>query len=74
MEIGKVIQVLGPVIDIECISEKPDLNSLLEIRFEEDGVENTLEIEVAAHLLHSIRTIALDSSVTVQRGYKVYVP
>ncbi|MDF1573727.1 MAG: F0F1 ATP synthase subunit beta [Bacteroidales bacterium] len=70
--IGKIIQVIGPVIDVsleETGEELPPIYEALEIE-RESGQK--LIIEVQQHIgEHTVRTIAMDSTDGLQRGMKV---
>ncbi len=70
--VGKIIQVIGPVIDVsfeESGIELPNIHEALEIK-RDDG--NILIIEVQQHIgEHSVRTIAMDSTDGLRRGIKV---
>ncbi|KRM97567.1 F0F1 ATP synthase subunit beta [Liquorilactobacillus aquaticus DSM 21051] len=71
MSSGKVVQVIGPVIDVQFpLSESlPDINNALHVE-REDG--SKLVIEVALELGDGVmRTIAMDSTDGVKRGANV---
>ena len=71
MSYGKVVQVIGPVVDVQFpLSESlPDINNALTVE-REDG--SKLVIEVALELGDGVmRTIAMDSTDGLQRGAKV---
>ena len=71
MSSGKVVQVIGPVIDVQFpLSEKlPDINNALNVE-RADG--SNLVVEVALELGDGVmRTIAMDSTDGVQRSAKV---
>ncbi|MCL2072290.1 MAG: F0F1 ATP synthase subunit beta [Marinilabiliaceae bacterium] len=69
---GKIIQVIGPVVDVEFevdVMELPKINDALEIL--RDTEENII-IECQQHIgEHAIRCIAMDSTDGLQRGLKV---
>jgi F-type H+/Na+-transporting ATPase subunit beta len=69
---GKIIQVIGPVIDVsfdETGADLPNIHDALEIP-RENGEK--LIIECQQHIgEHSIRTIAMDSTDGLQRGMEV---
>jgi F-type H+-transporting ATPase subunit beta len=69
---GKIIQVIGPVIDVsfeENFSQLPTIHEALEVE-RADGTK--LVIECQQHIgEHTIRTIAMDSTDGLQRGMKV---
>lgn len=45
---GKIIQVLGTVVDVEFESYLPAIFEALDINFEVNGVQKSLVLEVAA--------------------------
>lgn len=69
---GKVIQVIGPVVDVEFdvqTSELPNIYEALDIYTEND---NKVVIECQQHIgEHTIRCIAMDSTDGLMRGMKV---
>jgi F-type H+/Na+-transporting ATPase subunit beta len=69
---GRIIQVIGPVIDVsfeEGGDNLPNIHEALEIT-RMDG--NTLIIECQQHIgEHTVRTIAMDSTDGLQRGMEV---
>ena len=69
---GKVIQVLGPVIDVDFDGYLPEINEALETSVERNGVAERLVLEVALQLGDSrVRTIAMDMSEGLVRGQEV---
>ena len=69
---GKVVQVLGPVIDVDFTDYLPAINEALETIFTINGKEQKLILEVAAQLGDGrVRTIAMDMSEGVVRGQEV---
>ncbi len=74
MQLGKVKQVLGPVVDVEFDGgELPPINSALKVsnKFISEK-EYNLTLEVAQHLGDSVvRTISMDSTEGLNRGEKV---
>ncbi len=70
--IGKVIQVLGPVIDVDFTDYLPGINEALETTITVDGKETRLVLEVAIQLGDNrVRTIAMDMSEGLTRGQEV---
>ena len=69
---GKVIQVLGPVIDVEFDTDKvPQINDALIVEFEVEGKKKKVVLEVAAQIGDNIvRTIAMDLTDGIVRGTK----
>ena len=68
---GKVLQIVGPVIDVEFEAgvELPKIYDSLEIKRNDDSV---LVLEVQSHIgENAVRTIAMDSSDGLSRGTEV---
>ena len=68
MNIGKVLQVLGPVVDVEFMPDQlPAIYSAIQIKVPEKKLDITLE--VAQHLgNNTVRTVAMSSTDGLQRG------
>ncbi len=67
--IGKVSQVIGPVVDVDFEGEVPAINDAIEVNYEVEGVAQKLILEVAAHVGDGrVRTIAMDMSEGLVRG------
>lgn len=75
MNKGKVIQVMGPVVDVKFEDKLPEINHALTINNKEESkrvVDISLTLEVSLHLGDGIvRTIAMDSTDGVRRGMEV---
>ena len=68
MNIGKIVQVTGPVVDVEFLQEIPAINNALVTYVS----GNKLVLEVAMHLGNNVvRTIAMDATEGLVRGAKV---
>ena len=66
---GKVIAIVGPVIDVLFEDELPHVNDALEVYINNKEVKT---LEVASHLgNHVVRTIALESTEGLARGMEV---
>jgi F-type H+-transporting ATPase subunit beta len=66
---GKIVQVLGPVVDVDFDSYLPKINEALEVEFNVDGNTKKVVLEVAAHLGDGrVRTIAMDLTEGIQRS------
>ncbi|MBL6857484.1 MAG: F0F1 ATP synthase subunit beta [Pelagibacteraceae bacterium] len=62
---GKIIQIIGAVIDVSFDGELPEIYTALQV----DNQGNKLILEVAQHLGEgSVRTIAMDSTEGLKRG------
>ncbi|RKV35538.1 F0F1 ATP synthase subunit beta [Helicobacter pylori] len=69
---GKIIQVLGPVVDVEFESYLPAIFEALDINFEVNGVQKSLVLEVAAYLGgNRVRAIAMDMTEGLVRNQAV---
>ena len=68
MNIGKIVQVTGPVVDVEFLQDIPAINNALVTYVS----GNKLVLEVAMHLGNNVvRTIAMDATEGLTRGAKV---
>ncbi|MDD2698903.1 MAG: F0F1 ATP synthase subunit beta [Arcobacteraceae bacterium] len=62
---GKIIQIMGPVVDVEFDGYLPAINDAIEVV----GTKERLVLEVAAHIGDSrVRTIAMDMTEGLVRG------
>ena len=75
MNIGKIVQVTGPVVDVNFPNEIPAINNALTIKYDksmEYGVDINLVLEVALHIgANTVRCIAMDSTDGLVRGMDV---
>ena len=71
--IGKIIQVIGPVLDVEFDPEKlPDIYNALSVKSSQDGQEINLIAEVQQHIGRGlVRAVAMTSTDGVTRGMDV---
>jgi F-type H+-transporting ATPase subunit beta len=71
--VGKIVQVIGPVIDAEFSPDSmPEIYNALELNFEQGGRAQRLVFEVAQHIgRNQVRAVAMDSTDGVQRGMDV---
>src|SRR5205085_1719756 len=68
INVGRISQVIGAVVDVTFDGELPEILSALET----DNGGNRLVLEVAQHLGEStVRTIAMDSTEGLTRGQEV---
>ena len=66
---GIISQVMGPVVDVDFKDYLPKINEAVEVKFEVEGSQRRLILEVAAHLGDNrVRTIAMDMSDGLKRG------
>ncbi len=74
MKKGKILQVMGPVVDVEFEKgQLPDIfNALRTTNKFVEGGENNLVLEVAQHLgENTVRTVAMDATDGLARGVDV---
>ncbi|HEY9170737.1 MAG TPA: F0F1 ATP synthase subunit beta [Verrucomicrobiae bacterium] len=73
MNKGKIVQVIGPVVDVEFAEKLPPIYNALHVEFEVPGegkVKRVLEVE--QHLGDGwVRTVAMGSTEGLKRGYEV---
>jgi F-type H+/Na+-transporting ATPase subunit beta len=72
MNKGKIVQVIGPVVDVEFPGELPAIYTALTVEFPVLGKTTTLTLEVEQHLGDNwVRTVAMGSTEGLKRGYEV---
>ncbi len=72
MNKGKIVQVIGPVVDVEFPDRLPAIYNALTVQFEVLGKTTQLTLEVEQHLGDNwVRTVAMGSSEGLKRGYEV---
>src|SRR5258707_9501526 len=74
MNKGNIVQVIGPVVDVEFPDEKtlPKIYNALEIEYEVNGNATKLTLEVQQHLGENwVRSIAMSSTEGLKRGMGV---
>ena len=65
---GKIIQVMGPVVDVEFDGYLPEINEAIDVTLA-DATKDRLVLEVAAHIGDGrVRTIAMDMTEGLVRG------
>ncbi len=70
--IGEIIQVIGPVVDVSFEKSGVDLPSIYDALKIARPDGSTLIVECQQHIgEHTVRTIAMDSTDGLQRGMKV---
>jgi F-type H+-transporting ATPase subunit beta len=71
--IGHVVQVIGPVVDVEFESENlPELYNALELMIRDDDGEHKVVVEVQQHVgRNQVRAVAMSSTDSVVRGMEV---
>ncbi len=74
MNKGKIIQVIGPVVDVEFrnTGELPRIYNALELEYDVNGTPTKLTLEVQQHLGENwVRTVAMSSTEGLKRGMNV---
>ncbi len=72
MQIGRIAQVIGPVIDVEFKQNPPAIYNALEIVIKVDGKDRKLIAEVQQHLGENlVRAVAMSSTDGLVRGMEV---
>jgi len=74
MNKGKIVQVIGPVVDVEFrnTSELPRIYNALELEYEVNGTPTKLTLEVQQHLGENwVRTVAMSGTEGLKRGMPV---
>src|SRR5437899_6219846 len=74
MNTGNIVQVIGPVVDVEFgnVTELPKIYNALEIEYEVNGNPKKLTLEVQQHLGENwVRSIAMSSAEGLKRGMSV---
>ena len=73
MNIGKIVQIIGPVIDVEFKQgELPRILNALKLKYRDEGQEKTLVAEVAQHLGdNTVRAITLGTTTGLSKGIEV---
>jgi F-type H+/Na+-transporting ATPase subunit beta len=72
MNKGKIVQVIGPVVDVEFPDPLPAIYNALTVENKVGGQTTQLTLEVQQHLGGNwVRTVAMSSSEGLKRGYEV---
>ena len=73
MNKGKIVQIIGPVLDIEfSAGQLPAIYNALTVNFTVQGVPTKLTLEVQQHLGDNwVRAVAMSSTEGLQRGLEV---
>jgi F-type H+-transporting ATPase subunit beta len=72
MNKGKIVQVIGPVVDIEFRGKIPEIYTALTVDFQVQGQTTTLTLEVQQHLGDNwVRAVAMSSTEGLKRGLEV---
>ena len=73
MNKGKIVQVIGPVVDVEFTGELPAIFNALTVEYELPGIGRTrLTLEVQQHLGDSwVRAVAMSTTEGLKRGMEI---
>src|SRR3989449_3589127 len=74
MNKGNIVQVIGPVVDVEFseVKQLPKIYNALEIEYEANGDPTKLTLEVQQHLGENwVRSVAMSSTEGLKRGMSV---
>jgi F-type H+-transporting ATPase subunit beta len=72
MNKGKIVQVIGPVVDVEFPGAVPSIYSALTVDYKVQDQPTKLTLEVQQHLGDSwVRTVAMSSTEGLKRGFEV---
>src|SRR5215510_10771159 len=72
MNKGKIVQVIGPVVDVEFPEPLPPIYNALTVEFKVQDQATKLTLEVEQHLGDNwVRTVAMSSTEGLKRGLEV---
>ena len=72
MNKGKIVQVIGPVVDVEFAEQLPAIYNALTVDFKVQDQPTTLTLEVQQHLGDNwVRAVAMSSTEGLKRGLDV---
>jgi F-type H+-transporting ATPase subunit beta len=73
MNKGRIVQIIGPVVDIEFADKLPGLYNALTVEYDMPGAGRTkLTLEVQQHLGDNwVRAVAMSTTEGLKRGYEV---
>ncbi len=72
MNKGKIVQVVGPVVDVEFTENLPAIYNALTVEFRVDSEQFKITLEVQQHLGDNwVRSISMSGTEGLKRGYEV---
>jgi F-type H+-transporting ATPase subunit beta len=72
MNKGKIVQVVGPVVDVEFTENLPAIYNALTVEFKVESEQFKLTLEVQQHLGdHWVRSVSMSGTEGLKRGYEV---
>ena len=73
MNKGKIVQVIGPVVDVEFPEKLPAIYNALTLEYKVQGQPTKLTLEVEQHLGDNwVRSVAMSSTEGLKRGLDVF--
>ena len=71
MSKGKIVQIIGPVVDVEFSGQLPAIYNALVVNFTVQGQPVKLTLEVQQHLGDNwVRAVAMSTTEGLKRGYE----
>src|SRR5436305_2070068 len=71
MNKGRIVQVVGPVVDVAFTGKLPPINTALTVDYKVDGEPIRLTLEVQQHLGERwVRTVSMSGTEGLKRGYE----
>src|SRR5438046_10696010 len=72
MKKGKIVQVVGPVVDVEFTEKLPGIYHALTVEYKVHDQPVRVTLEVQQHLADNwVRTVAMSGTEGLKRGYEV---
>ena len=72
MNKGKIVQIIGPVVDAEFTEQLPAIYNALTVEYELEGETAKLTLEVQQHLGDNwVRAVAMSSTEGLKRGMDI---
>jgi F-type H+-transporting ATPase subunit beta len=72
MNTGRIVQVVGPVVDVEFTTKLPGIFHALTVDYKVGDEPKQLTLEVQQHLADNwVRTVGMSSTEGLKRGYEV---
>ena len=72
MNKGKIVQVVGPVVDVEFTESLPGIYHALTVEYKAQDRPVRVTLEVQQHLADNwVRTVAMSGTEGLKRGYEV---
>src|SRR5262245_21745356 len=72
MNKGRIVQIVGPVVDVEFTDQLPGIYHALTVEYQVHGRTINLTLEVQQHLADNwVRTVSMSGTEGLKRGYEV---